>query len=103
MLGTVGQMTTHRVWFRANFLRAGANGSQLLLHGLVQHLLAINATPPGASALHGNVFDGLRRAERLVEVIDVADLGRSGIATSNALGIRDGGRSEERRVGKEGK
>src|SRR5687767_10648558 len=53
---------------------ARLNGNQLFYHVPVQDLLAVDAAPAGATALCGDVLDGLRRAERLVQMIDVAHL-----------------------------
>ena len=69
--------------------RRDAESARAPLHRLGQHLLAVDAAPARRAALRRDVLDGRRRAERLVQVIDVADLGRPRIRLPDALGIGD--------------
>src|SRR4029079_3806432 len=45
--------------------------------------------PAGRAALHCDVLHGFRRAECLVQMVDVADLGSSGISFSDSCWISD--------------
>src|SRR5687768_433307 len=66
-------------------VRTLLNGDELLDHVLVQHPFAVDTPPASRTALNRDVLDCGRRAERLVQVIDVAHLGRAGVGTLDAL------------------
>jgi myo-inositol-1(or 4)-monophosphatase len=81
------QTLAHLLRVCRNRLGAGTNRRELLLHRLMQNLLAINAAPPGATALHGDVFYSGCRAESLVKMIDVAHFGCTRIGATDSLRI----------------
>src|SRR2546423_13172040 len=84
------QILLHSRWIRGDLLGAGPNRYQLSLHRLVQNFLAVDASPARRPALMRNVLDGCGRAERFVEMVDIADFRRPWIGASYALRIGDG-------------
>jgi hypothetical protein len=64
---------------------ATSNRHKLRFHRLGQHLLAIDASPTSRTALRRDVFNGRRRAERFVKVIDVTDFWCPRIRFSDSL------------------
>src|SRR4051812_31035153 len=68
-------------------LRAAADRDELRLHRLEQDLLAVDAPPARRRALYGNVLHGRGWTERFMKMIDVTNLGRSGIGPLDALGV----------------
>src|SRR5674476_149165 len=64
---------------RAQLCGPRADRNELRLHRFEEHLLAVDAAPACRAALRRHMLDRCRRAECLMEVIDVAHLGRSRI------------------------
>src|SRR3954453_16885594 len=91
VVGAGLQILFHSRWIAGDFLCARADWRALLFHRVVQPLLAVDAAPPGSSALYRNLLGRRRRAERIVQVIDVPDFRRARIAPPPALWTRDRG------------
>src|SRR5260221_2019130 len=89
--GTVAEYLSELVCLRANFDSSFSNRTKFCFHRFEQHFLAIDAPPTGSAALNCDVLDCRDRTERLVQVIDVADFGCSGISSPNTLRIGDCG------------
>ena len=89
--GTAGQRVVHALRSGRQLLGARADRDQLGLDRLGQDLLAIDAAPTRGAALYRDVLHRIRRAERLVEVVDVAHLRRARIGALDPLGVGDGG------------
>ena len=53
------------------------NGRELTHHPVEKNFLAVEAAPPRRAALHGDVLDRRLVVERLVQMVDVAHLGRA--------------------------
>src|SRR5688500_2556877 len=86
---TITNHLLHPLRVGADLRGASANRRELGVHVLEQHFLALDASPPRGATLRLDVRHDIRWAERLVEVIDVAHLWRTGIGSPHTRGIGD--------------